>query len=1680
MKKRWIGLATIVVMLMNGILPIQAAVSTTETLAPTDALYIRGGEHSQKEYIGSILVNDVRPGYDGTNGQTRVPYLRYDLANYMDKLNEIDQITLRLSTTSSTDTSGTNIGDRSFKIYLMPQETEQWWTDSTIRKNWTTADEYGLAGNTENLLTDTSVPLNINYTFESGNLLAGIKEHLTANPEDTVITLMYELSGTNKISICNGLDANESLQPVLNITYHAPDSETVAKDAKAITFHKLSSEEINSITKNLTLPKTGENGSTITWTEESGRIDTETGAVTRPAYGEPDAEVTLKAMVSYGNATQEITFTLTILADDGIPREKKMLLVTDALYIRGGEHSEKEYIGSTLVNDIRPGYDATNGQTRVPYLRFDLADYMDALNDMEQITLHLSTTAADTASDINLGERNFKIYLMPQQAEQWWTNAAQKNWTTAEEYGLAGNTDNLIANTIVTLEGNDTLESGNLLAGIKEYLETNPSDTAITLVYELSGTKNISICNGLNADESLQPALEITCLNMDLANVLKDAEALTFDKLSSEEINCITKNLTLPKTGENGSTITWTEESGRIDTETGAVTRPVYGEPDAEVTLKAMVSFGSAMETVTFEIKILAEEQDTSGIPRATESLPATDGLYIRANENSEKEYIGGDLIDDIRYNYDSAHGATRVPYLRFDLADYIDLLEEMECITLRLTTKGVDYHTGTRKFSVYLMSQESEAWWTATDAEGNPIAKSWATAETYGIPGNKEQCLASNTVALSAEFTFESGNLLAGIKEHLRTYPEDTVITLMYELADGENLSICYGVNGNELQQPALNITYRDMDAYHAICDAEALTFDKLSPEQQDSVSKALYLPKMGENGSAITWTEESGRIDTNTGAVTRPAYGETDAVVTLTATITKGASVENVTFSVTVLADRTEPIFADKTVPASDSVYVRSDSINEGFVTEHLVVGTENGVRSAAFVKIDFSDSLDSVQNAGALYLRLMPVGGTHTGPVYIYGIDTDWTGEKLTYETAEQKNMFDGELLSGYEGELCANTYLDTDNLLEYVQRQLAAGNRTLAFRLETAGGQYIMHSAEASSDLKPRLILVDGQDAIRATLEELTLDTITDEESDCIRENLTLPQEGRYETKIVWNAEPAGIISPDGSITRPTEDTVVTLSATVSSGNLSGSKTFQVVVRRQETPEEYIDWLFDQITFPLYILAGDITLPTLSQTQITWSSADEYEMAVDGDMLRITRPKSNDLSTTLTGEISYNGTVGTRDYSFIILRDTRNDVLCGSSVASEDKTALNALDDKLTTIWESAGGQTLLLDLSISKALAALMIIPTGTGFSGLGVEISTDGYTWKTIYSGGSFQADQINNIALDTPVYGRYIRFTFPNGNYGIRMLSGYAEETTETGQTLASITLPTSVTADFTLPLSIDGEEINWVSGNPSVIRINGETAFVTRTSLDEPVTLTAQTAHETRLFQVVVKKISTNTGGSSGGGNSGGGGSTVTNHVIAQPVAQPGTSTEGTETETISSYFEDLDSVPWAVDYINALAKQGIVNGKAEGMYRPEDSLKREEFAKLMTETFGLEKMPAVTLSDVESDSWYDEYVGAVCGAGVSNGIGDGLFGIGMDITRQDAMCQLARALEAYGIQGGEYKGFADDAAIAGYAREGVYLLRCLGIVDGDENNCVNPEESISRAEIAKIIYLALEQIG
>ena len=47
-----------------------------------------------------------------------------------------------------------------------------------------------------------------------------------------------------------------------------------------------------------------------------------------------------------------------------------------------------------------------------------------------------------------------------------------------------------------------------------------------------------------------------------------------------------------------------------------------------------------------------------------------------------------------------------------------------------------------------------------------------------------------------------------------------------------------------------------------------------------------------------------------------------------------------------------------------------------------------------------------------------------------------------------------------------------------------------------------------------------------------------------------------------------------------------------------------------------------------------------------------------------------------------------------------------------------------------------------------------------------------------------------------------------------------------------------------------------------------------------------------------------------------------------------------------------------------------------------------------------------------------------------------------------------------------------FADDSAIADYAKESVLAMRSLGIISGDENGNFNPNQFASRQEAAKMI--------
>ena len=214
-----------------------------------------------------------------------------------------------------------------------------------------------------------------------------------------------------------------------------------------------------------------------------------------------------------------------------------------------------------------------------------------------------------------------------------------------------------------------------------------------------------------------------------------------------------------------------------------------------------------------------------------------------------------------------------------------------------------------------------------------------------------------------------------------------------------------------------------------------------------------------------------------------------------------------------------------------------------------------------------------------------------------------------------------------------------------------------------------------------------------------------------------------------------------------------------------------------------------------------------------------------------------------------------------------------------------------------------------------------------------------------------------------------------------------------------------------------------------------------------------------------------------SSGSGGSGGSGSSFgsKNTYIGKEAEIPNTSDE--DSKTIYP-FDDIADISWAADAITQLSYRGVLNGKSERLFMPNDNVTREEFAKIITVAFKLNLVNTeCPFGDVDENNWAYPYIRSAYKAGIIKGVSDTEFGYGQNITREDLCVMINRMLTVGELTLPQVDGgvFGDDGEISDYAKESVYYLERAGIILGDGTN-FNPKASATRAEAAKIVYLAL----
>lgn len=174
------------------------------------------------------------------------------------------------------------------------------------------------------------------------------------------------------------------------------------------------------------------------------------------------------------------------------------------------------------------------------------------------------------------------------------------------------------------------------------------------------------------------------------------------------------------------------------------------------------------------------------------------------------------------------------------------------------------------------------------------------------------------------------------------------------------------------------------------------------------------------------------------------------------------------------------------------------------------------------------------------------------------------------------------------------------------------------------------------------------------------------------------------------------------------------------------------------------------------------------------------------------------------------------------------------------------------------------------------------------------------------------------------------------------------------------------------------------------------------------------------------------------------------------------------------------------WAKKEIEVLATKKIILGKTAELFAPEDKLTRAEFAVLVSRALGLEtKAYAGTFKDVTTNkAWAYAAIEAAARAGIINGKADGTFAPDAQITREEIAAIIVRAVKhedaALLNNLDTSKMFADDKHISTFAKLSVKQAVALGIVNGRGGNVFAPQDNATRAESAVMLYRALNKLG
>ncbi|MCM3272288.1 immunoglobulin-like domain-containing protein [Paenibacillus elgii] len=529
----------------------------------------------------------------------------------------------------------------------------------------------------------------------------------------------------------------------------------------------------------------------------------------------------------------------------------------------------------------------------------------------------------------------------------------------------------------------------------------------------------------------------------------------------------------------------------------------------------------------------------------------------------------------------------------------------------------------------------------SAFDTSGNESAKASLSKQPLEPQANRAPVLAkalddltltlaggSRTISVASTFTDLDGDALtyqasSSSEAVLRASVNGSELTVAPISVGSATVTVSvYDNKGGTAQTSFLAtvVPAPNGDAEAAARDAEALTLGDTS-----AVTADLTLPPAGLYGSAVTWATSDAALVSAAGKVTRPAAGMPDGQVVLTATVRKGTAQQTKTFNVTVKA-------------LSSGAMTDTEAVSKA---KEALALTYNGYGSSLALPANGAEGTTvvwSLKDAGQTGLIDPGTGKvTRSGltkDVNVVLIATILRGDAqaakeftLTIKMPQVKPAVNSvtasdAIVTGTAEPGAAVTVRTGPQTLGTAQADAVTGAFAVAIAPQPEGMVLEVLSSQAVGAAYVLVVeagaMTDAQ-AVAAAKNALTDAVILNGNPDVnqVTTALKLPGTGLNGTSIAWTSDNEAVVTAGGTVKRPVmgeNDASVKLTAAISRGNATDTKTFQLLVKAQTKPLQIeslapVQAAVDKnaaYTLPAQVTAN-MSDGTTQQVNVTWTQA-----------------------------------------------------------------------------------------------------------------------------------------------------------------------------------------------------------------------------------------------------------------------------------------------------------------------------------------------------------------------------------------------------------------------------------------------------------------------------------------